>query len=79
MEIFRDVEQLDAITRAGFARSGSPYLNTAQAAHYCNLSERTMKQMRYDEIGPKYHKMGKIVRYHIDDLDAWLSTHRSQR
>jgi excisionase family DNA binding protein len=79
MEIQYDPQRSETIKRAVIARLGSPYLTTAQAAHYCRLSERTMKQMRADGRGPRYHKIdGRFVRYHIDDLDDWLQARQPQ-
>ena len=61
----------DANERAAAARAGSPFLNTAQAAHYLGLSERTLEDMRGMRGGPVFRKHGSTVRYHIFDLDAW--------
>jgi hypothetical protein len=61
----------DEATRAANARKGSPFLNTAQAAFYVGLSQRTLEKMRVVGGGPQYRKHGRYVRYHIDDLDAW--------
>lgn len=61
----------DDITRAAQARKGSPFLNTAQAAHYIGLSFRTVEQMRWKGSGPAFRRHGRFIRYHIDDLDAW--------
>ena len=61
----------DEADRAARAKKGSPFLNTAQAAHYVGLSRRTLEKMRTVGGGPKYRKHGRYVRYHIDDLDAW--------
>lgn len=61
----------DEIFRATKAKSGSPFLNTAQAAHYIGLSRRTLEKMRLTGNGPRFRKHGRYVRYHIDDLDAW--------
>ena len=57
--------------RAAAARAGSPFLNTAQAAHYLGLSHRRLEEMRQEGCGPAYRKHGEAVRYHINDLDAW--------
>jgi excisionase family DNA binding protein len=65
-----------AIERATIARKGSPFLNTAQAAHYLGISHRKLEEMREEGIGPIYRKHGKAVRYHIDDLDAWSEASR---
>ncbi len=61
----------DEIFRAAKAKKGSPFLNTAQAAFYVGLSQRTLEKMRLTGNGPRFRKHGRYVRYHIDDLDAW--------
>lgn len=61
----------DEIFRAAKAKKGSPFLNTAQAAFYIGLSQRTLEKMRLTGNGPRFRKHGRYVRYHIDDLDAW--------
>jgi predicted DNA-binding transcriptional regulator AlpA len=65
------MDEEDAIRRAARARKGSPFLNTAQAAHYIGLAERTLETMRTEGTGPRFRRHGRFVRYHIDDLDAW--------
>lgn len=62
---------VDDLSRAQYAKKGSPFLNTAQAAFYIGLSARTLEKMRVDGIGPRYRRHGRHVRYHIDDLDVW--------
>ncbi len=61
----------DDAVRAANAKKGSPFLNTAQAAHYVGLSPRTFERMRRTGRGPRFRKHGRYVRYHITDLDAW--------
>jgi predicted DNA-binding transcriptional regulator AlpA len=52
-----------------------PYLNTPQAAHYLGMSARKLEKMRGKGAGPRYRRHGRLVFYHIDDLEAWsLST-----
>jgi excisionase family DNA binding protein len=65
----------DEIVRAKKAKKGSPFLNTDQAAHYVNLTRRTLEKMRTIGGGPRFRKHGRYVRYHIDDLDAWSTEH----
>ena len=65
----------DDITRAADAKKGSPFLNTAQAAHYVGLSGRALEKMRRQGRGPRFRKHGRYVRYHIADLDAWSEAH----
>ena len=64
----------DDILRAERAKRGSPYLNTAQAAHYLGISVRTMQRMRAGKMrdpGPIPRRHARMVQYHIDDLQAW--------
>ena len=61
----------DDIARAERARRGSPYLNTAQAAYYLGISERSMQRMRGRGEGPAPRRHSRMVQYHIDDLQAW--------
>jgi len=53
------------------SRRGSPFLNTAQAAHYLGLSRKTLEKLRVIGGGPKFRRHGHHIVYHIDDLDAW--------
>lgn len=73
------MDEDDAIKRAARARKGSPFLNTAQAAHYIGLAERTLEAMRRDKVGPAFRRHGRFIRYHIDDLDAWSGRNASRR
>lgn len=61
----------DEAERAAKAKKGSPFLSTAQAAHYIGLSPRTLERMRRTGRGPRFRKHGRYVRYHILELDAW--------
>lgn len=49
----------------------SPYLDYLSAARYCNVERttiyRAMKAGRLRASGP-----GSAVRFHRDDLDAWM-------
>ncbi|MBY0508516.1 MAG: helix-turn-helix domain-containing protein [Rhodospirillaceae bacterium] len=62
---------MDPSERATQARKGSPFLNTAQAAFYIGITEKTLKKMRARGDGPRFRRHGRAVVYHIDDLDVW--------
>jgi predicted DNA-binding transcriptional regulator AlpA len=52
-------------------------LRTPQAAQYVGLSASTLEKLRLTGNGPVYQKAGpKIVVYRVEDLDAWLNSHR---
>jgi predicted DNA-binding transcriptional regulator AlpA len=71
------IDDEDANRRAARAKKGSPFLNTAQAAHYLGLAKRTLEDWRGEGLGPTPRRHGRFVRYHIDDLDAWSKGERS--
>jgi len=63
--------------REGFAimqqeKTGTPWMTTEQASSYLSVSSGTMHNWRSKGAGPKYRTVGRIVRYHRDDLDAFL-------
>ncbi len=51
-------------------------LSTAEAARHCHLSPRTLDGYRRSGGGPAYHKLGRLVRYSIQDLDEWIAGSR---
>lgn len=61
----------DDIARAERARRGSPYLNTAQAAHYLGVSKGHLEKLRARGDGPFFRRHAAMTQYHIDDLDRW--------
>jgi excisionase family DNA binding protein len=65
--------------RAATARKGSPFLNTEQAAHYLCISRRTLEDLRRQGKGPPARRHGRLVRYHIADLEAWSTAHDEKK
>lgn len=57
--------------RAVVTHRAGPFLNTAQAAHYLCIATRTLEEMRKHGEGPPFRKHGRLVFYHIADIDAW--------
>lgn len=52
----------------------TPWRDPDDAARYLSLTRRGMEDMRARGVGPKFHKVGRVVRYNITDLDRWLIT-----
>ncbi len=48
-------------------------LSTQDAARHLGLSKSTLEKTRLTGTGPRYLKLGRLVRYRIDDLEEWLS------
>ena len=54
----------------------SPWLTQEGAADYVRLSPKALEDMRRRGVGPRFHRVHRrLVRYHTDDLDAWLRGH----
>ena len=60
-------------------------ISEAQAAHYLGMSRSFLRQDRMNgqrenrTPGPRFIRIGKRIRYLIDDLDAWLEAHAVDR
>ena len=59
-------------------RMSSPHksLNERAAAEHLGLSVRTLQKRRFERQDPPYLKIGRSVRYRLEDLDAFLDAHR---
>ena len=51
-----------------------PLGTTEEVAEYLQVPAKTLIQWRYLRKGPKFHKIGRHVRYRWTDVDAWLET-----
>ncbi len=51
----------------------SNLLDTPQAAEYLSMKTNTLEVWRTHGTGPAYKKLGRLVRYSLDDLDAYLA------
>ena len=49
-----------------------PLLSPEQAAHILGVSYRTLEAWRSRGIGPKFHKVGRCVRYASPDLQSFV-------
>lgn len=66
-----DVE--DVLRRVLDANRRSPWLDSDAAAAYLSSTPGTLRVWRSLGTGPRYHIVhGKVVRYHVDDLDAFV-------
>jgi excisionase family DNA binding protein len=48
-------------------------LNEQQVAEYLGLSVHAMRRFRFEDRGPKFIRVGRLVRYRPEDVEAWLS------
>ncbi len=65
-----DKDDNDA-ARAEAARRGSPFLTTAQTAHYLHISIRTLELLSDRGEGPPFRPHGRQKYFHIADIEEW--------
>ena len=59
-------------------------LKEPDAAQYLSMSTSFLRQSRMDGVrenrtpGPAFVKIGRAVRYLVEDLDAWLEKYRQE-
>ena len=53
----------------------SHWLPPKETAAYLSVSEDCFQAWRSARKGPRWSKVGKLVRYRIEDLDAFLEGH----
>jgi hypothetical protein len=67
------IEQVEAAVRRVLeSHTPAAWLNTAQAAEYLKANPDTLETWRKRGCGPRHHGGHRFVRYHVDDLDAWM-------
>ncbi|WP_445144375.1 helix-turn-helix transcriptional regulator [Dyella sp. Tek66A03] len=54
------------------ALAPTAWLSPRQAGLYVGLSPESLNQRRFNGTGPRYAKVGRLIRYRKGDLDAWL-------
>lgn len=54
----------------------STLLTPEEAARFLGVKEDTLYRWRHRGSGPAYVRVGRFVRYHKDDLNAWLAEQR---
>ena len=57
-------------------KTNRPKVRTGGAATYTGFAESTLEKLRVHGGGPLYIRIGRVVVYDPDDLDAWLESHK---
>ena len=52
------------------------YLTPSEAAIFLNMPTKTLEHWRAKGLGPPFSPVGRHVRYHIDDLRAFMRERR---
>lgn len=48
-------------------------LSTAAVAEVVGVPEGTLRYWRYMDEGPRSFRLGRHVKYHSEDVEAWVS------
>mgnify|MGYP001453375375 CR=1 FL=1 len=54
------------------ATAPQPLLSRAEASQYLNCSERMLDQLRAEKKPPKFIRLGRLVRYRLNDLEKYV-------
>lgn len=54
-------------------RGNPSLLDTEQAAEHLGVSARTLEGWRHLRQGPPFARLGRVIRYRADDLDAFIA------
>ena len=52
---------------------GANLLDTRQVAELLNVSTTLVEQWRASGEGPTYIKMGRLIRYRVEDVDKFIT------
>lgn len=55
----------------------NPLLTPEQAAEQIGVTERWLRRRRETNQPPRFIRVGRLVRYHPEDLAAWVESCRS--
>jgi predicted DNA-binding transcriptional regulator AlpA len=53
-----------------------PTVDERDASHLTGFSTSYLRQARMRRVGPPFIKVGRAVRYRVEDLDQFLDSHR---
>lgn len=54
-------------------------LNEHEVANSCSISVLTLRKWRSQKRGPQFVKIGALVRYRPEDVDAWIAEKKAQQ
>jgi excisionase family DNA binding protein len=54
------------------------WLDTKEAARHVRLHPDTLRRLRREGRGPRYCRIGRLIRYLVDALDEWLLGHEKK-
>jgi excisionase family DNA binding protein len=58
------------------ATTREPLLTATEVAAMLGIPTSTLANWRYQGLGPRYLRIGRHVRYLVEDVDDWIRTQR---
>jgi predicted DNA-binding transcriptional regulator AlpA len=58
------------------ATTREPLLTATEVAAMLGIPPSTLANWRYQGLGPRYLRIGRHVRYLVEDVDDWIRTQR---
>lgn len=58
--------------RPVLAQAPRQWLTPEEAAEYLKVTEQKLADLRYLKEGPRFRRIGRLIRYSHADLDSWL-------
>lgn len=63
-------QEIEKKRRASIAR----LLNSVEAAERLGISHQRIRALRMEGGGPPFIKIGYLVRYRVEDVEAWIAS-----
>lgn len=67
----------DASREPALHTERQPLGTTTDVAEYLQVPDKTLIQWRWLGTGPKFHRVGRHVRYRWEDVVSWLESQAS--
>jgi len=58
---------------SGYLNTQQRLLNEHEVSDSCSINILTLRKWRSQKRGPTFLKIGKLVRYRPEDVDAWIT------
>ena len=53
-------------------------LTESEMAHRLGVSISGLRKWRERHVGPKFIRLGRLIRYSVTDLEAWLDANKQE-
>ena len=71
------IHQLKTVPPAPTTKEPIQLLKEVDVAKRLNVSISSLRRWRYEKIGPKFIRIGGILRYRVTDVDEFIQKHIS--